>query len=264
MRAFFAKGTDQTKADYSVPLLVNNCGYYRDLERDVCVSRPKGRQDYQLIFVARGTLEICGRELRDGDAYVFLPGEKQEYVYKADCKCSYYWAHFCGSYSRELARDYGLKGLYSPQRNASEVERVFRLMVAAYEDDLKSKELVSTGCLLTLLALVSDLGASGSPFKRAEQRLKDCRDDVSIAQLARSQNMSEAHFIRSFKSYNGLTPRAYALKYRMEQAQSLLSDSDMSVGEIAAACGYADSLYFGRLFKKYIGLSPCEYRKRLQ
>lgn len=96
MRAFFAKGTASTKADDSVPFLVNNCGYYRDLQRDLTVSRPEGRDDYQIIFVSRGELIANGEEVRSGGAYIFTPGQKQEYVYRAENKCLYYWVHFCG------------------------------------------------------------------------------------------------------------------------------------------------------------------------
>lgn len=78
MRAFFAKGTASTKADDSVPFLVNNCGYYRDLQRDLTVSRPEGRDDYQIIFVSRGELIANGEEVRSGGAYIFTPGQKQD------------------------------------------------------------------------------------------------------------------------------------------------------------------------------------------
>lgn len=114
-------------------------------------------------------------------------------------------------------------------------------------------ELLSVGCVLSLLSLITAGAANASPFRRAEVRLKDCRDDVKISLLAGDYGMSEAPFHPLVQSYNGLTPRAYALKYRMEQAKSLLSSSDMQIGDIAEACGFSDALYFSRAFKNSPG-----------
>ena len=262
MHAFFAKGTAATKADYNVPFLVNNCGYYRDLQKNLTVSRPKGREDYQIIIVSRGTLIVSGAEIHAGGAYIFTPGQSQEYVYCAENKCLYYWVHFCGYESRKTVEDCGAKGCFSSFPDSSEAERTFRLLISAFENNMPRSELLSVGCVLTLLSLITVKKANASPFRRAEVRLKDCRDDVKISELAENYGMSEEHFIRSFKSYNGLTPRAYALKFRMEQAKSLLSSSDMRIGDISEACGFYDALYFSRAFKKYTGLSPRDYRRK--
>lgn len=261
MRAFFAKGTASTKADDSVPFLVNNCGYYRDLQRDLTVSRPEGRDDYQIIFVSRGTLIANGTEVRSGGAYIFTPGQKQEYVYLAESKCLYYWVHFCGYESHKIAEKCNAKGFFPSFSDSSETEMTFRMLVSAFENNMPRSDLLSVGCVLSLLSLITAKNANASPFRRAEVRLKDCRDDVRISLLAQNYGMSEAHFIRSFKRYHGLTPRAYALKYRMEQAKSLLSSSDMQICDIADACGFSDALYFSRAFKRFTGLSPRDYRR---
>ena len=158
--------------------------------------------------------------------------------------------------------DCGAKGCFSSFPDSSEAERTFRLLISAFENNMPRSELLSVGCVLTLLSLITVKKANASPFRRAEVRLKDCRDDVKISELAENYGMSEEHFIRSFKSYNGLTPRAYALKFRMEQAKSLLSSSDMRIGDISEACGFYDALYFSRAFKKYTGLSPRDYRRK--
>ncbi|MDD7157706.1 MAG: AraC family transcriptional regulator [Firmicutes bacterium] len=264
MRAFFSKGNTPTKADYSTALEVNSCGYYRDLSRDISVYRPQGREDYHVIFVARGALSVDGKEFGAGSAYFFLPGKKQEYVYRAESKSLYYWAHFCGYLSRELAGKYKFEGSYALGDEAAEAERVFRSMTGAYEDGSDTEDLMAEGALVSFIALAVGKNARSSPFRRAEMRLKDCRDDVGVKELAEDLNMSEAHFIRSFKKYNGLSPRAYAIKYRMKQASALLELSDMSIGEIAFECGFSDNLYFSRAFKKYTGKSPAEYRRSLR
>ena len=70
-------------------------------------------------------------------------------------------------------------------------------------------------------------------------------------------------YIRSiFKKEIGQTPLEYLTDIRMNQAKNLLQNMDFySINEISLLCGFHDPLYFSRLFKKQIGMSPKEYRK---
>ena len=72
--------------------------------------------------------------------------------------------------------------------------------------------------------------------------------------------MGEAHFTRLFKRYYGKAPVEFAIRLRIEQAKSMLRETDMKIKAIADATGYSDALYFSRLFKKACGCSPSEYR----
>ncbi|MDE6586514.1 MAG: AraC family transcriptional regulator [Clostridia bacterium] len=70
-----------------------------------------------------------------------------------------------------------------------------------------------------------------------------------------------------FKKETGATPHEYLLSLRMERAQALLLGrmtnrySNYSISQIAELCGFSEPLYFSRVFKKYFGASPSEYKK---
>lgn len=72
---------------------------------------------------------------------------------------------------------------------------------------------------------------------------------------------SAPHFHRLFKEQTGLPPLEYATKLRMEKGARLLLGTELSVKEIAFACGYEDSKYFSRLFRQREGMSPKQYRE---
>ena len=72
--------------------------------------------------------------------------------------------------------------------------------------------------------------------------------------------MSSSWFIQRFKESTGFSPLQYVLKLRIANAQSLLEHTDYTITEIAGAVGYSNALYFSRLFHKYMGMSPREYR----
>ncbi|BBF45239.1 transcriptional regulator, AraC family [Lachnospiraceae bacterium KM106-2] len=86
-------------------------------------------------------------------------------------------------------------------------------------------------------------------------------DELSIHTLASLSNYSERHFTRLFKEAYGTTPLEYILSLRIDYACSLLRQKRYTVTEIASRCGFNNSNYFYRIFKKQIGISPKAYEK---
>ncbi len=86
-------------------------------------------------------------------------------------------------------------------------------------------------------------------------------DVFVIARLAETTGYSERQFCRLFKSAFSASPNTFITNLRLQRAQQLLKTTSLPVGEISWTCGYADHNYFSRIFKKYIGLSPSEYRE---
>lgn len=81
------------------------------------------------------------------------------------------------------------------------------------------------------------------------------------AMLARS-GLSERTFKRRFAKATGLTPLEYVHTLRLEEAKQMLEAGDLPVEAIANEVGYEDASFFGRLFRRQVGLTPAQYRKR--
>ena len=90
-----------------------------------------------------------------------------------------------------------------------------------------------------------------------------CTEEIRICELAARFYMEQNSFIRRFKRYTGKTPKEYQIVCRMERATALLSDSDLSLSEVAARCGFASHSFFSKTFKRLYGLTPTEYRQGL-
>lgn len=84
--------------------------------------------------------------------------------------------------------------------------------------------------------------------------------DITPVQVAEAINMSYSWFRKTFKKYTNMSPAHYITFLKLQKAKSLLFNSSMSVKEIAFSLNYEDAAYFSSIFKKYIGLSPSEYR----
>lgn len=90
------------------------------------------------------------------------------------------------------------------------------------------------------------------------------RNPISINELARRHGMNVSGFIRHFKEATGRSPLSYLLNLRLEEARQLLQEDTLSITEIAFQVGFEDSNYFSRIFRRKNGLSPREFRRRLQ
>ncbi|WP_239617552.1 response regulator [Cohnella mopanensis] len=88
--------------------------------------------------------------------------------------------------------------------------------------------------------------------------------ELSIDLLAEYLGISGSYFSLLFKQHFGETFVEYVTKQRMEMAKSLLALSDKSVTLVGQMVGYAERRYFTRVFSKYTGMLPSEYRERQQ
>lgn len=74
--------------------------------------------------------------------------------------------------------------------------------------------------------------------------------------------LSERSFTRRFKQATGMAPMAYVHTLRIEESKHLLETTSDPVDAVAEAVGYEDASFFGRLFRRQVGLTPTQYRKR--
>lgn len=84
-----------------------------------------------------------------------------------------------------------------------------------------------------------------------------------ISEYAELCGISEGCFYLYFKEIYGKSPVEYRNGMRINYAISLLINTDLLVTEIAERCGFEDPYYFSRLFKKTIGVSPRDYRRKM-
>ena len=87
-------------------------------------------------------------------------------------------------------------------------------------------------------------------------------EPIRTEAMAREFYLSRAHFSTKFKAETGMTLTDFILKEKTEEAKRLLRYSDKSAAAIAAYLGFSSHGHFARVFKKYTGLTPNEYREK--
>ncbi len=94
-------------------------------------------------------------------------------------------------------------------------------------------------------------------------RIRESPSDVPpITDLARQVGYSADHFSRVFRQVLGQSPQAYIVEQRVGRARQLLTESSLTVTQIADALGYESVYFFSRQFKAKSGISPSQYRRR--
>ena len=94
----------------------------------------------------------------------------------------------------------------------------------------------------------------------AKYIVKNCTNPMSLESVANSFYVNKCYLSRIFKETTGFTINEYINIHRVNKAQKLLTDSNLSITEIASGCGYESLTYFEKVFKTYREVSPLKYR----
>ena len=89
-----------------------------------------------------------------------------------------------------------------------------------------------------------------------------CDRVVRIAELANLTSLSYWYFSKAFHALYGESPQAAGARLRLERAATLLEDTPLVIGEVAAASGFESNCSFARAFRSHFGVSATEYRQK--
>lgn len=109
--------------------------------------------------------------------------------------------------------------------------------------------------------------SSKEQSKHASRRILEwldehlCDENLSLSYFAEAFSLSESQMSRKIKALTGENFLSYVNQKRIEHACTLLTTTDLPVLQIANSCGYENDITFRRIFKKYIGVTPGEYRR---
>ncbi|MBL4934612.1 AraC family transcriptional regulator [Clostridium sp. YIM B02515] len=271
--AYFIKD-DGNLVNTQNDIAINSCGRYELINlKEVKTFRPDGRDDFQLLYIAKGSANFCinGKEqvAKEGAVIIYYPGEDQNYYYNIEDCPIVYWIHFSGFDVIKILEENNLSNgnIFFIGINNS--------LTLIFDKIIKELQLTRMNyfqiCNLFTKELMTLIGRylieSGSDFHKQNKILEaaidyfneDFNKSINIKEYADRCNISCCWFIRSFKNYTGTTPAQYIINIRMDKAKSLLNSKSFTVSEVANIIGYDNPLYFSRIFKKNVGIAPTDY-----
>ncbi len=234
----------------------------------------KGRRldSYQVVFIGRGRGELeteHGGSVRieSGDVFMLHPGEWHRYRPDPATGWTERWCGFTGTYAKQIAgaffsaREPVLEGA-----NPTQIRSRLRTIAALFK---QGRPAVVPALVVQTIGLLADLSPRGvsrrSPYadaidKACDELLSLSAENVDLEALACRHGMSYPIFRREFKAQKGVTPHAYIVECRINQAKALLRNSDMPARKIAAETGFSSLAYFSAAFRKHEGASPRAWR----
>ncbi|MBP3361429.1 MAG: helix-turn-helix transcriptional regulator [Clostridia bacterium] len=245
-----------------------NCAGAVDESRDV--STRAVRRDFYLIYIIGGQMNMELGEscfvMNAGHLLIIRPETPFFYYTVGDLRVNYIWIHFTGGETEKL-----LDCLRLPtntlldagvHKGAEEYwQRMFREFVINDEFfDLSASSLLVE--ILTFFSRnIHRVQGRRELFKSISYIHENYQKNIKVSELAKLENMSEAHYRVCFRRMTGFSPNEYLSDRRINAAAELLENTNKKIEEISALAGYNDVYYFGRVFKKKTGISPGRYRK---
>jgi len=237
--------------------------------------RGRGRvlRDYALIYLTEGHGSFKGhdsgwRRVSAGDVLVLFPGIWHDYHPSPETGWTERWILLNG----DLANHWCMHDVLSvdfPVLHVGvhdEIVERFDRVLEIGRDCPPFANQIQSGVSMEILALIMKFYQSRN--KHSEQAAptiesalryigKNWAQEIDFEALAKKLGVGYRQFRRLFQEATGLAPHQYLLNLRLNQAKRLLGS--LPVAEVAARVGFADPLYFSRLFKRKVGVAPTRW-----
>ncbi len=239
-------------------------------------------EEYQLLYITEGRgkfrCETLGRNkpahVESGMMFLLFPGEWHSYHPDLQTGWKEYWIGFNGHFVDNLIE----KGFFSKARPVFKVN-IHEDIVALYNEAINAAVKQESGFQQFLAGIVGRLLSlayfydRNSQFEESDMARKisqakviiqDNYTDISPEDLASRLCVSYSTFRKTFKEYTGFSPARYISEVRMSKAKELLTNTSVSIKEVAYRVGYNNHDYFFTAFRHMTGRTPAEYRAMTQ
>jgi AraC-like DNA-binding protein len=224
----------------------------------------------ELIFLAKGTLEMEENgvpfSLVAGQSLILFPTREHAGLAPYTPDCSFYWVHF------RIDGDTDNPSLTVPQYNTIARPEVLTGLFRRYLDDQEARFLTPQTAGYLLLLMLHEVArptnseriiTPSTPLARyAHQYILSHwhEPNLSSAIIARALDCHPDYLGRCFRQEWSKTMTECIQEERIKHARQMLMNTHETVDRIAHACGFGTALYFRRLFHRYEGMTPTQFR----
>lgn len=235
--------------------------------------------EYQLLYITKGKGRFTSKtvdrtiHISEGNMFLLFPGEWHNYSPDPSTGWEEHWIGFEG----QSIENWVSNKLLTPDKPVLKVgihDEIVNLYRSAVEAALEQKsgfQQVLSGIVHHILGLAYCYdrnfvfeSSEVSLINRAKIIINEHFTTIHPQAIADELNMSYSNFRRIFKEYTGFAPIQYIQTAKISKAKELLTNSPLSIKEIAWQLGFENHEYFFSIFKKKTGCTPAEYRRLTQ
>ncbi|MBQ7936685.1 MAG: AraC family transcriptional regulator [Clostridia bacterium] len=258
------------KSEVNLPVYLFSVGLH---EQQPHILRKEGYMYPQIIYCTKGsgTLVLDGRKhLIEPYTAFFLPAGYPHEYYPEEEVWDVHWVVPSGFGIEDMLRHFGLDApAVFELGDIKNLEHHFRKMHDALVADRIFGNYRASGYLYDFLIefyrLISTANSGGivnSVVVRAVDYINvNYPSQITMEELCGVSGVSKQHLCRLFQSVLNSRPMEYIAKRRIQAAKELLSQTDMTVEEIAEEVGFCTGSYFCKLFRRYEGMTTSQFRK---
>ena len=232
---------------------------------------------FALLYVSsgRGKFESPGNStaIEPGHAFLLFPGVWHRYAPAPETGWHEHWLGFDGEVARHWLRHKFISSKKPVLKiNAEDtVLATFSRVIQSIRSNRPALQQILAGATANLLGLFysaqQTLPAIESPhanvIESAIGRIQnEFALDLDMKRLAQEFGVSYSWFRSTFAAHTGLSPHQYLLGLRLVCARNLLTETQLSVKEIAQQTGFGNEHYFSRLFRQKLNCTPSQWRSR--
>ena len=237
---------------------------------------PYIRENYVIHVVTEGkgryTTGSQKAELSKGKMFLIYPGEEAVYEADHDDPWTYMWIGFNGHMAESVVKEIGFLRT-SPVReisNTSEISNAIDLIMDSRQITMADglKRMAAFYYVLSLMMDANKKNDTERNYPEAkyvnaavEIIASSYSEQLRIADIADRVGINRSYLTSIFKREMHMSPQAFLINIRLENAARLLKETEESVGSIAAAVGYTDALAFSKAFKQKYNSTPSEFRR---
>lgn len=255
-----------------------SCGYNFVHEDGIVINRPNGSGNYGFVlFKSNAELALQGKPSRvEKNTYILL-GPHTPHMYRhLDKPFVNDWFHCTGEGVGSFLTRIGFPlDTPVPARDPFLISRSIMELNHLIRRESPHRDRIIDCDLQSLFMKLEDLRNQTAGLERTSRfflPLSKLRNGLysspnaaySVEKLASSVNLSKSYFQHIYKELFGCSVITDLIHARMEYAKYLLNNSTLSVAEVAKMCGYENDTHFMRQFRKFVGATPSQYKKRAE
>ena len=214
-------------------------------------------------------VEYGGRvfQVDKGKAFLLsVPEKHRYYLPESSDHWEFLYISFCGYELVKLAYEIRrLSGPVSARYCTEEIlEAAQNIITKVIDGSLNSYQasVLAYDFMMKMLSASEQLPSRGLDLHQIMHNycLKNMERHPNIEELAAVSGYSRGHFYRKFKEETGCNPHEFILDLKMRYALRKLQTENITIKEVAAACGFDDPSYFCKVFRKHYGVTPALFR----
>jgi AraC-like DNA-binding protein len=243
------------------------------------ISKGRVLNEYQLLYITSGSGTFSSQsggthKVQAGCMFLLFPNEWHSYSPDPESGWNEYWIGFNG----DLMKNWEQEEFFSKEHpffnvglNEDLIGMYKRAIIIAEAQEANYQQALS-GIACNLLGMSIYLSRNktfisndiSTKINQAKMRIHEDISSIKPEDIAKSMHMSYSKFRKIFKEYTGFAPSQYIQEVKITLAKEMLTNTAMSIKEIAFELGYDNSDYFFTVFRKMTGITPLSYRKHTQ